>query len=98
MPRPILESRFNVLKPRGLTTGEMHELHYNVDPKFGGGKIRAEFGGGRWSGKDLGWERYGRARRLWYGAPGPLKAAVWTPIAIGTGAAVDYSDREEDGR
>ena len=96
MPRVILESPFNVLKPRGLTTGEMQELHFRVDPKFNGGKIRAEFGGGTWSGADLGWEKYGRPGRVWYGAPGPLKAAVGTPLAIGAGAAVDYFDGEED--
>jgi hypothetical protein len=74
----------------------MHELHFKVDPSFRGGKIPAEFGGGTWSGKDLGWTRYGRLGRYWYGAPAPLKAAVGTPIALGAGAAVDGFDDEDE--
>lgn len=96
LPPVILESPFNVLKPSGLTFGEMYELHCRVDPAYSGGKIPAEFGGGRWRAEDLGWEPYGKLGRVWYGAPAPLKAAIGTPLVVGAGAAVDYFDGEKD--
>jgi len=84
LPRDYIDSRFNVLKPKGLTKGEFFEHHFRVDPSYRGGNTR---GRGRWSGEELGWEKYGLAGRLWHGSPGPLKDAVWitgsTPIAIG---------------
>lgn len=74
LPRQVIESPFNVQKPRGMTKGEFFELHYGVDPSYGGGRRR---GGGGWKGKELGWEKYDLAGRLWHGSPGPLKDAAW---------------------
>lgn len=98
LPRAIVESPFNVLKPRDWTRGEMYERHVNVDGGYYGGKVPARHGGGGWNGDDLGWERYGPLRSFWYGAPGPLKAAIITPVTAGAGAAVDYFYGQEDER
>jgi hypothetical protein len=71
-----------------MSKGDFYERHFQVDPSYYGGRIPKEFGGGRWSGKELGWQKHDRLGRLWYGSPAPLKAAVGAGI-IGTGAAVD---------
>jgi hypothetical protein len=96
LPSAIVESPFNVLKPRDWTRGELYERHVNVDGQYSGGKVPARHGGGGWSGNKLGWERYGPLRSFWYGAPGPLKAAIITPVAAGAGAAVEYFDDEDE--
>ncbi len=97
VPKVISDSRFNVLKPSGIDTGAFYERHFNVDPRYGGGAIPAEFGGGRWSGKELGWRKYGPIGRGFYGASAPLKAAVGTGLT-GTGALVDWDWGPEQGR
>jgi len=76
------------LKPGHMGTGAFLERHFNVDPFYYGGKIPAEFGGGRWSGRDLGWEKYDQLGRLWYGSPAPLKIVAGAGVA-GAGAGVD---------
>lgn len=91
VPSSISDSPFFLLKPKGITTGDMYELHYNVDPWYKGGSISAEFGGGRWSGSELGWEKYDGLGRVWYGAPLPLKAAAGGGV-VGAGALVDQFD------
>lgn len=88
IPSVISDSPFFLLKPEGISTGDMYKLHYGVDPKYGGGKIPAEFGGGRWSGDELGWEKYDQPGRLWHGAPVPLKALAGSAV-VGAGALVD---------
>ena len=90
MPRAISDSPFFLLKPRDVSTGDFYQRHFQVDPQYGGGKIPAEFGGGRWSGKKLGWEKYGRLGRIWHGSPAPLKAAAGAGV-VGAGAAVDQA-------
>jgi hypothetical protein len=95
LPTMISDSPILLLKPEGIETGAMLERHYKVDPHYHGGSIPAEFGGGSWSGKDLGWEKYDQLGRLWYGAPTPLKAAAGGGV-VGAGAVVDQVDG--DGR
>jgi len=97
VPSFVSDSPFFLLKPEGISTGDMYELHYKVDPKYGGGKIPAEFGGGRWSGDELGWEKYDQLGRLWHGAPVPLKALAGTG-AVGAGALVDQFGNDEQSR
>lgn len=97
LPTVISDSPFFLLKPEGISTGDMYELHYKVDPKYGGGKIPAEFGGGRWSGDELGWEKYDQLGRLWHGAPTPLKALAGSGV-VGAGALVDQVDNNEQNR
>lgn len=90
VPPAISESPFFLLKPPGISTGDFFETHVRVDPYYHGGKVPAEFGGGSWSGKDLGWEKYDPLGRAWYGSPAPLKAAAGAGLA-GAGAAVDQA-------
>jgi len=95
VPPIISNSTLFLLKPPNVNTGDFFERHFQVDPHYYGGKIRKEFGGGRWSGKDLGWQKYDRLGRLWHGSPAPLKAAVGAGV-VGAGAAVDQVSNGED--
>lgn len=95
LPSIFTESVFNVLKPEGITRGDMYELHYKVDPKFKGTGFPRRVGGGRWRGADLGLKEYGLAGRLWHGSPAPLKARVGG-LGGGAGAAVHGVMDEED--
>jgi hypothetical protein len=73
IPERALDSPFTVLKPRGISYGEMFELHYGVDPHFYG----AAYGPGSqfaWRGSMVGAERLGTLGRAWYGTPLALKA------------------------
>ena len=97
VPSLISDSPFFLLKPGGISTGDMYELHYRVDPKYKGGRVRAKFGGGGWSGRDLGWEKYDQLGRLWHGAPMPLKALAGGGV-VGAGAVVDHLDNEGQNR
>lgn len=94
VPSLIGDSPFFLLKPKGISTGDMLELHYKVDPKYRGGKVPAEFGGGSWSGKALGWQKHDQLGQLWQGAPLPLKAAAGSGV-IGAGAVVDHIEGRE---
>lgn len=98
VPKAILDSPFFLLKPNGISTGDMQKLHYEVDPRYHGGKIKAQYGGGSWSGDKLGWQKHDRPGRLWYGAPTPLKVVVGGGAAVGGGAVVDALDGDEDAR
>lgn len=84
-PKSILDSPLNVWKPIGVDKGAFFERHYAIDPQYHGGPLR---GGGGWSGKQLGWKRYGPVGRAFYGAPAPAKAMAGGGLA-GIGALVD---------
>jgi hypothetical protein len=88
VPPVISNSPLFLLKPPNMSTGDFLERHFQVDPHYYGGKIPKEFGGGRWSGKKLGWQKHDRLGRLWYGSPAPLKAVTGAGV-VGAGAAVD---------
>jgi hypothetical protein len=88
VPPAISNSPLFLLKPPNMSTGDFVERHFQVDPHYYGGKIPKEFGGGRWSGKKLGWQKHDRLGRLWYGSPAPLKAVAGAGV-VGAGAAVD---------
>jgi len=90
VPPVVSESPFFLLKPPSISTGDFFETHVRVDPYYHGGKVPAEFGGGSWSGKGLGWKKYDPLARAWYGSPAPLKAAAGAGLA-GAGAAVDQA-------
>lgn len=87
--RAVSESRFSVLKPKGMSRGDFYQLHYEVDPSYWGGKAGKEFGGVKWSGKKLGWEKEGLLGRVTKGSPAPLKAVVISPPMIAAGAIVN---------
>ena len=81
VPRAFVDSRFNVVKPGGVERGQLYRRHYALDNKYHGGPVSAEHGGGGWSGRKLGWTRYGSAERLWHGTPPATKAAALGPPA-----------------
>lgn len=98
LPKWFIDSPFNVLKPEGITRGDMYERHVRTDLNYNGGKIPKRFGGGSWSGAKYGWEKYGPVGRMWYGAPDLLKATVGGAGLIGAGAVVDHLDGEMEPR
>jgi hypothetical protein len=96
IPEKIMDSRFNVLKPKAIERGAMYERHFGVDDRYWGGKVPAAFGGGGWSGRRLGWKKYNPVERIWYGTPGVTKAAViGGPASLGAlgGATADKRRR-----
>jgi hypothetical protein len=93
VPKFISDSPFNVLKPRGMDTGEFYELHYKVDPHFKSANFGRDAGGGVWKGKDLGLKKYGTLGNVWYGAPHALRQVIGT---IG-GSSLFHDALKEDG-
>lgn len=89
LPKSYMDGPFNKLAPDGISRGDLYELHYKVDPHFHGTRVR----GGRWSGKDLGLERYGPLGQLWHGSPPPLKARVGG-LGISAAGAAHRTDEE----
>jgi hypothetical protein len=81
VPKVVVESPFNVVKPRGVERGQLYRRHYGLDDRYYGGPVSAEYGGGGWSGRKLGWTRYGPVERFWYGTPSATKAVVLGPTA-----------------
>jgi|GEM_PF-1962479 len=93
--KKILDSPFNVVKPR-VERGLWYRRHYGLDRYYGGGNVKGEFGGGRWRGKDLGWTKYGAAKRLWYGTPALTKGVLLSGIATLEGLGQFAPDPEPD--
>lgn len=91
LPKSYSDGVFNVLKPKGISRGDLYELHYQVDPQFYGTRV---IPGEGWSGKRLGLKRYGELGRLWHGSPPPLKARVGG-LGASAGAAIYLSDDQE---
>ena len=77
IPKTIVNSRFNVLRPRSISTGRFYELHYRVDSHFHGAAFPSAVGGA-WRGSQLGLRRYSNIQKVWHSTPGPLKAAAGT--------------------
>ncbi len=96
-PRAIVESPFFVIDGKGMRTGEFRALHFGVDDDYYGGKIPARYGGGGWSGRKLGWQRYDPLQRAWQGTTKPMKLAVGAG-ALGAGGLVYDAFEGEDGR
>lgn len=94
LPRAISDSPLNVVKPEGISRGEFYEQHYGVDPRFYGAKLRADRGGGSWSGKRLGLQKYDDPSRIWHGTSGPLKMTVGGGLVGAAGLADWALDRE----
>lgn len=76
LPRWALDNPFNVLKPAGISRGEMYELHSRVDPFFYGAGLPRRVGGGGWSSKRLGIGKYDALGRVYHGTPGATKAVA----------------------
>ena len=91
LPKSYMDGPVNKLAPPGISIGDMYERHFAVDPRFYGTKV----GGERWSGRDLGLQRYGPLGRLWYGSPAPLKARVG---GLGAAAGIGlYNPEDKNG-
>jgi YD repeat-containing protein len=86
LPEVISESSLNVMKPNGISIGQFYERHFLADPYFYGMKFPNSIGGS-WSGNAIGLQKPGLAGRLWYGSPGPLKAAARAGAAAGGAGA-----------
>jgi hypothetical protein len=88
IPQALRQDSLFVLKPEEITIGDWEKRHTAVDRHRNGGKIPAEFGGGSWKARELGWPTYGRVGRAWYGASPQLK---WTGAAglAAAGSLVD---------
>ena len=76
LPEWLSESPLNRLHPRGIDRGQMHDLHYKVDPHFYGTKLPGRGKGGGWSGRRLGLEKYDPDGQFWNGVPGLTKGVV----------------------
>ena len=95
LPPSISDGPFNLLKPEGMTRGDFYRLHFEVDDHFHGTKLPKRVGGESWSGKRLGFERYGLPERLWHGTPAPLKARVGGSATVGGGLIYDLGEEEQ---
>jgi len=94
LPQRFMESRFNVMRPRGISIGRFYERHFRADRLFHGTRFPRAVGG-TWSGRAAGLQKPGLAGRLWYASPGPLKAAVGVgAVGAGAGAYWWLSDDE----
>lgn len=88
LPRRILDSPFNRTLPlAGTPKGAFYRYHYAIDPSYWGGNVKRVFGGGGWSGRALGWKKYGPLARGWYGTAGKTKLAGYGALA-GVGAGL----------
>jgi hypothetical protein len=77
IPKLIMDSPFNVSRPRGMSQGDFYDYHYGVDGNFYGARLPSGLNGGRgWSGKRLNLERYSFPQRLWDGTP-----TIWKDVA-----------------
>ncbi len=70
------ESRYNVLKPEGVTRGDMYELHHAVDRRFGGTWFGKSLPGETWRGSAIGLKKAGWGKQQWLGTPTPVKTRV----------------------
>lgn len=86
LPDAIVDSRFNVLKPKNINLGRFYELHYRVDPEFHGAPFPRAIGGS-WRGNQLGLQKYHGLQRIWYATPSPLKAARGAAAGISGASA-----------
>jgi hypothetical protein len=94
LPKRYSDSAFNVLAPKGISRGDMYELHYKVDPRFHAARLPTGLELRSWHGGRLGLEEYGHLGRLWHGAPEPLKARVGG-MGAAAGGAIQDSEAED---
>jgi RHS repeat-associated protein len=91
VPKFIIDSPLNVLRPRGMSRGLFYELHYRVDPTFYYAPFPRTIGGG-WRGGQIGLQKYGIVGRTWYGTSAPLKET----IGVGAGLIEMTKDNSDD--
>jgi len=98
LPRWYIESKFNVLKPEGVSRDRLYTDHFGYDGDFYGAFMPPHVNEGKgWRGRELGARRYGPVERLVKGAPAPLKTAVGGAAAVGglTGYNLFGGDRPQ---
>ncbi|WP_293904038.1 hypothetical protein [Phenylobacterium sp.] len=88
VPQWISDSAFNVLKPPGISRGDMYELHYKVDPHFRRAGLSE---GGNWVGSRLGLKEYGPLQQRWHGTPNATRRAI---AGGGIAGAIPFGDEE----
>jgi len=77
IPNFVKESKFNVLKPKNMSVGDFHRLHYSVDPSFYGARLSGLWGkGSGYSGKFDKAVKLDQLGRLWHGMPDRLRHAA----------------------
>lgn len=91
VPKFIMESPFNKIQENNMSKRDFFRNHYGVDDWYFGGNVKKEFGGGGWSGADLGWSKYGPLDRFIYGTSPATKALVGPPLVFGT--TIDLLDQ-----
>lgn len=89
LPKAVMESRYNVLKPEGITKGDFYELHYAVDKHFHGTGFPRDFPGESWSGKQLGLTKAPFGVRHWRGTPTPTKTKAGGTVGVVGGQTYD---------
>ena len=94
IPAAVINSRFNVLKPAGITRGGMAELHHACDNNYGGGKLPRRVNQKGWSAQKEGLEKYDPIGWAWRcTTPGMKVGAGLSSVAAGM--AVGMNNDEE---
>jgi hypothetical protein len=91
--KEIMENPFNKIRDKKISNRDLYRNHVGVDRSYYGGKVPKRFGGGSWSAKHLGWEKYGPLDRFIYGTAPPTQAVIGVD-AIG-GPIADLAGWEE---
>lgn len=92
LPDWLRDSSFNVVKPDGMNQGDFYKFHFQTDPQYYGSGFSPKIGGPGWSGKKLGFQKYGLLNRFWYGTPTPLAGLSAT---AGVAGLSDYHPAED---
>ena len=80
LPKWIMESRFNVLKPPNISRGKFYVRHGKVDRFARGGPIVGKGKGSGWNRQSIGTELAGPLGRLYHGTTPELKTLVAMPF------------------
>jgi hypothetical protein len=91
VPKELMESAFNKIRAEGMTRRDFFRNHVGVDDFYHGGKVPARFGGGGWSAKNLGWDKYRGYERFQHGTAPATKAVMGSTI-IGGQLAGPFDD------
>lgn len=75
-PKALTESPLFLLKPRGIDKGQFYELHYGVDRRFHGTRIKGFGKGQGFSGRNLGLPEFQGVERAWRGTTGYAKGVA----------------------
>jgi hypothetical protein len=91
-PAFVRDNPLFVYKPDGLSQIEFYRRHYKLDPFYQGGPLP---GGAGWSGKKMGWKKFGQFDRVAFGMPAPTRAAAIANAGGATRSLFDFGEEEE---